>query len=69
MNKAPRHARRLGWLRGHIWFISRFGFRRWRQYELGRRAGLTIDYSLIFSRDEKAILEEHGLSMWGKKIE
>lgn len=57
-----------GGLWGHLWFIHRFGYRRWRQYELGRRAGFTIDYSKIFTRDELAILEEHGLSMWGKKI-
>jgi hypothetical protein len=48
-------------LRGHIWFIRRYGLRRWRAYERDRRAGLTIDYSKVFTLD--------GLSTWGKKIE
>jgi hypothetical protein len=56
-------------LRGHIWFIRRYGLRRWHAYERDRRAGLTIDYSKVFTLDELAILEEHGLSTWGKKIE
>lgn len=29
---------------------------------------MTIDYSKVFSPDELAMLEEHGLSMWGKRI-
>lgn len=38
------------------------------RYERDRRAGMTIDYGRIFSGDERAILEEHGLSMWGKRL-
>jgi len=49
--------------------IRRYGLRRWGRYERIRRSGVTIDYARAFTRDELAILEEHGLSMWGKVVD
>jgi hypothetical protein len=61
--------KKISKLRGHLWFIRRYGWRAWRDYEQDRRAGVVIDYAKIFSPDELAVLEEHGLSMWGKRID
>jgi hypothetical protein len=55
-------------IRGTIWFIRNYGIRRFISYERFRRSGGTINYAEIFTPDELAILEEHGLSMWGKRI-
>lgn len=39
--------------------IRRYGLRCWWRYERMRRAGLTIDYAKVFTRDELARLGEH----------
>lgn len=45
--------------RGHLWFMRRYGVRKWASYERTRRSGVTIDYGEIFSPDERAVLAEH----------
>lgn len=52
-------------LHGHLWFIRRYGLRRYVRYERARRAGVMVDYSSIFTPNELAILEEHFLGMYG----
>lgn len=37
--------------RGHLWFMRRFGVRKWARYERARHSGVTIDYSAILSAD------------------
>jgi hypothetical protein len=58
-----------GHLRAIVWFIRKFGVRAWWRYRCARRAGVTIDYAKVFTPDELAIMEEHGLSMWGERID
>jgi hypothetical protein len=56
-------------MRGHLWMIRFYGLRRWWRYNAARRAGMTIGYSQIFSPEELALLEEHGLSTQGYRID
>ena len=53
-------------MRGLLWFIRHYGLRCLLRYERDRRRGVVIDYAQVFTPDELAILEEHGLSTWGK---
>jgi hypothetical protein len=55
-------------VRGHLWLIKRRGVGTWWRYERARRSGLLIDYSRYFTPNQLAVLEEHGLSMWGKRL-
>lgn len=53
-------------MKGYLWFLRRYGLRALIRYEWARLVRKQmIDYSRIFTADELAILEEHGLSMWG----
>lgn len=38
--------------------IRRFGLLRWWRYERARRSGMVIDYSLLFSPEELAVLKD-----------
>lgn len=59
----------IKYIKGCVWFARRYGLRTLWRYEKDRRAGMTLNYAEIFSANELAILEEHGLSMWGKRID
>lgn len=56
-------------MKGYLWFLRSYGLRKLIRYEWDRVVRRrTIDYGQIFNADERAILEEHGLSVWGKRI-
>ena len=54
-------------MRGHLWFIRKFGVRRWWRYLEARHNGVEIDYAEIFDDRERAILGEHFEVPWERK--
>jgi hypothetical protein len=46
-------------IRGWIWMLRMFGWKRTRLYRRAYREGWVLDYSEIMNPDEIAILGEH----------